>query len=258
MFLALKVTRVIPERLDRVVGVGDVGHKVSQVFPARRLDRMAVQQEAHSSLSSFGSTRTVASMLTSVRSPIDQAPVADLVYDRGMSYLPDHEILALGTSLVNPCDPQAVQPASIDLRLGDELLVPKDTHSVTCIDMGEPFSKLWESVTIPNAGFVLHPGDFVLGATYEEVSLPNGIVGKIVGKSSLERFGLAVNLSAGWIDPGFRGRLTFGMTNMLRLPIILRAGRKCCQVAFAYTNTKSGDPYNGQYQDSQTVRGVSA
>ena len=173
-----------------------------------------------------------------------------------MSYLPDHEIMALGTTLVNPFDPQNVGPASIDLRLDDTLLVPHSTHHLTCVDLGEPES-IMQEIVMDEHGFILHPGEFALGATFEEVTLPDHIIGKIVGKSSLERFGLAVNLSAGWVDPGWRGRLSFGMLNMLRVPIILRAGRKCCQITFAYTNTNVNNPYNGHYQDSDGVRGVS-
>ena len=167
-----------------------------------------------------------------------------------MSFLPDHEIMALGERLVTPFRRENVEPASLDLCLGSELLVPQDMHSTAFLDLNEPREALWDSVTIGMNGFVLHPGEFVLGATDEVVTLPDHIVGKIVGKSSLERFGLACNLSAGWIDPGFRGRLTFGMTNLLRIPIILRAGRKCCQMTLAYLNTAAAKPYQGRYQDS--------
>ena len=172
-------------------------------------------------------------------------------------YLPDHEIALLGERLVQPFRPECVEPASLDLHLSDELMVPHPAHNLTCVDMDEPRSVMRE-ISISEGGFVLHPGEFALGCTEEMVTLPDNIVGKIVGKSSLERFGLACNLSAGWIDPGFRGRLTFGMVNMLRVPIVLRAGKKCCQVVFAYTNTSATNSYDGHYQDSLGVRGVSS
>ena len=159
--------------------------------------------------------------------------------------------------MLHPFRPENVQPASVDLCLSDELLVPYSPHSLTSVDLGEP-QNIMREVSIGEHGFVLHPGEFALGCTEEMVTLPDHIVGKIVGKSSLERFGLACNLSAGWIDPGFRGRLTFGMVNMLRIPITLRTGKKCCQVTFAYTNSDVSKVYNGHYQDSLEVRGVSS
>lgn len=164
--------------------------------------------------------------------------------------------MALGSKLVQPFIKGNVEPASIDLLLDDELLIPKTTHRIAFVDLEVRGNNLMESSIIGEQGFVLHPGEFVLGATMETVSLPDHIVGKIIGKSSLERVGLIVNLSAGWIDPGYRGKLTFGMTNMLRVPIILRAGVKICQVMFAYTNTNAEKPYDGRYQDARSVMGT--
>ena len=175
----------------------------------------------------------------------------DFRYDRRMSFLPDHEILALGTRLVNPFDPLCVEPASIDLRLSDELLVP-EFHNVACVDLAKPVDFM-KSKRIGIDGFVLHPGEFVLGVTQEAVSLPDHIVGKIEGKSSIGRLGLIVHVTAGFIDPGFRGPLTLEMVNLLRVPIVLRAGKKICQVAFAYMNSSVHNPYQGRYQDSRGV-----
>ena len=169
-----------------------------------------------------------------------------------MSYLPDHEIKLLGERLITPFRPENVEPASVDLCLSDELMVPRTPHNMACVDLNGP-STVMQEVSISKHGFVLHPGEFALGCTEEMVTLPDNIVGKIVGKSSLERFGLAINLSAGWIDPGFRGRVTFGMLNMLRVPIVMRAGKKCCQITFAYTNSDVSNAYEGRYQDSETV-----
>lgn len=176
-----------------------------------------------------------------------------------MSYLTDHQIAYLGEDLVKPFRRENVQPASIDLCLSYTVAVPiKPRGADAVMDMNDP-PKSWDMVNIGLHGFVLHPGEFVLGGTEEAVTLPDNIVGKIVGKSGLERFGLICNLSAGWIDPGFRGRLTFGMFNALRVPIVLRPGKKCCQVAFAFTSTPAKHLYDGFYQDSEGVvtnRGV--
>jgi len=174
------------------------------------------------------------------------------MYDRSvMSFLPDHEILAMGTRLVNPFDPMCVEPASVDLRLADTLMVP-ELHDVTHIDLAKPVDFM-RGVAIPIDGYVLHPGEFVLGSTQETVTLPNHIIGRLEGKSSIGRLGLMAHVTAGFIDPGFQGNLTLEMVNLLRVPIILRAGKKICQVAFAYMNSSVDNPYNGRYQNSRGV-----
>lgn len=166
-------------------------------------------------------------------------------------FLPDHEIAGFGEELVTPFDPEAVEPASIDLRLSDELLVP-EYHDVPFVDLGAP-ADFMAKVKISEHGYVLHPGDFVLGVTKETVTLPDHIVGKIEGKSSIGRLGLIVHVTAGFIDPGFRGPLTLEMVNLLDRPIILRPDKKICQVAFAYMHTPVEKPYQGRYQNSRGV-----
>jgi len=167
-------------------------------------------------------------------------------------FLPDHELKALGPTLVQPFNPECVEPASIDLHLSDELLVP-DFRLVGEVDLKNPPADFMELVKIGVNGYRLHPGEFVLGVTEEKVMLPNHIVGKIEGKSSIGRLGLIVHVTAGFIDPGFNGPLTLEMVNLLRVPIILRPHRKICQVAFAYMNSSVNSPYNGRYQNSRGV-----
>src|SRR4051812_17238944 len=130
-------------------------------------------------------------------------------------FLPDHELIALGPRLVTPFNPECVEPASIDLHLSDQLLVP-DIHNVTCVDLASA-ADFMKAVTIGSKGFILHPGEFVLGVTEETVTLPAHIVGKIEGKSSIGRLGLMVHVTAGFVDPGFRGPLTLEMVNLLRV-----------------------------------------
>lgn len=167
-------------------------------------------------------------------------------------FLPDHEIIAHGPSLVRPFNPECVEPASIDLHLSDELLVPNFAQ-VHEVDLAKPPRDFMDLVTIGMDGYRLEPGEFVLGVTEEKVTLPGNIVGKIEGKSSIGRLGLIVHVTAGFIDPGFKGPLTLEMVNLLRVPIILRPHRKICQVAFAYMNTNVNKPYNGRYQNSRGV-----
>jgi dCTP deaminase len=168
-----------------------------------------------------------------------------------MSFLADHEIAALGTDLVQPFHLACVEPASIDMHLSDELLVP-DISNVRFVDLADPVDFM-SHVRITGDGYVLHPGEFVLGVTEERVTIPSNIVGKIEGKSSLGRLGLMVHVTAGFIDPGFRGPITLEMKNLLQIPIVLRPGRKICQIAFAYMNSSVKKPYNGRYQDSKGV-----
>ena len=168
-----------------------------------------------------------------------------------MTFLPDHHISEYGESLVQPFRQDCVEPASIDLHLSDEFLVP-DISNVRCVDLNEPIDFM-KHVVVGIDGYVLHPGEFILGVTEERVSLPDNVVGKIEGKSSLGRLGLMVHVTAGFIDPGFRGPVTLEMKNLLQIPIVLRPGKKICQLAFAYLAAPAKNPYKGRYQDSEGV-----
>jgi dCTP deaminase len=175
-----------------------------------------------------------------------------------MCFLSDRDLMVVGPSLVTPFDPECVGPASIDLHLSTEFVVPDVSARLAYIDLdaGEdkPRLPMKDLVDLHDEdGFVLHPGEFCLGVTMEQVNLPNNIVGRIEGKSSLGRLGLMVHVTSGFIDPGFRGGLTLQMTNLLRIPIVLRPHKRICQVVFAYLNSPAMNPYGGNYQDSQGV-----
>jgi dCTP deaminase len=174
-----------------------------------------------------------------------------VLYGPGMSFLPDHEIAALGEALITPFDPLAVEPASVDLRLSNEFMVP-DTANLRCVDLNDP-EDFMRFVRVGEEGYVLHPGEFILGVTMETVTLSSTIVGKIEGKSSLGRLGLMVHVTAGFIDPGFCGPVTLEMKNLLNVPIVLRPGKKICQIAFAWLNSAAQRPYDGRYQNSEGV-----
>jgi len=179
------------------------------------------------------------------------ALVSEVQYDPGMSFLPDHKLSEYGERLIQPFRQECVEPASIDLHLSDEFLVP-DISNVRCVDLDDPIDFM-RRVEVGIEGYVLHPGEFILGVTEERVTLPANIVGKIEGKSSLGRLGLMVHVTAGFIDPGFRGPVTLEMKNLLQVPIVLRPGKKICQIAFALMDAPALNPYKGRYQDSKGV-----
>jgi dCTP deaminase len=180
-----------------------------------------------------------------------------------MSFLSDRDLMVLGPTLVTPFDPECVGPASIDLHLSEEFAVPDMNARLAYIDLDGPASFTRPIVRASaEDGFVLHPGEFVLGVTVEQVSLPDNIVGRIEGKSSLGRLGLIVHITSGFIDPGFKGCLTLQMTNVLRIPIVLRPGKRICQAVFAYLTNPAMNPYDkGRVYNSESVvpsKGVTA
>ena len=123
--------------------------------------------------------------------------------------------LADGHIKIDPLFPDSVQPASVDVHLGADFLVFKNTNNV-CIDPKEPIDEMMEPLTIDeNRQFILHPGEFALGMTYETVSVPHDMVLQLNGKSSLGRIGLIVHATAGYVDPG----------NTLKITLELQIGR---------------------------------
>jgi len=148
-----------------------------------------------------------------------------------------------GRIVVEPWDPAMVQPASVDLRLGDSFRVFHN-HRTSAIDLREPPTNLTEEVTIaPEEPFVIHPGEFVLGRTQEWVELPDDVVARIEGKSSLGRLGLIVHATAGFCDPGWRGTLTLELNNLTRVPIRLYAGLPIAQLSFMALDAPAERPY---------------
>jgi dCTP deaminase len=157
------------------------------------------------------------------------------------SVLSDGTILRLveeGRIRIDPWDPKLVQPASIDLRLGDSFRVFHN-HRATAIDLRDPPANLTEEVAVP-AGepFVIHPGEFCLGRTLEWVKIPDDIVARIEGKSSLGRLGLIVHATAGFCDPGFEGTLT-----LERVPIRLYPDLPIAQLSFMTLDRPAEKPY---------------
>ncbi len=162
------------------------------------------------------------------------------------SVLSDGTILESVTSgriRIEPWDPRMVQPASVDLRLGDSFRVFHN-HRATAIDLREPPSNLTEEVVVPEGeAFVIHPGEFCLGRTLEWVRIPDDIVARIEGKSSLGRLGLIVHATAGFCDPGFEGTLTLELNNLTRVPIRLYPGLPIAQLSFMTLDRPARRPY---------------
>jgi dCTP deaminase len=151
--------------------------------------------------------------------------------------------LEAGRIVIDPLDEQCIQPSSVDLRL-DRLFRVFLNHTMPVIDVKEDLEDLTRLVEIGEGEtFILHPGEFVLGSTYERVTLPNDLVGRIEGKSSLGRLGLLIHSTAGFIDAGFSGYLTLELSNVANLPITLYPGMKIGQVSFLRMTTPADVPY---------------
>jgi dCTP deaminase len=170
-------------------------------------------------------------------------------------------LVAEGHVLIDPWDETMVQPASVDLRLGPSFRVFHN-HRIGAIDLADPPKNLTELVELADGeSFVIHPGEFVLGSTEEYVELPDDIVARIEGKSSLGRLGLIVHATAGFVDPGFKGTLTLEITNLTRVPIILWPGKPIAQLSFMaldqpaqrpYGHPELGSHYHGQTEATES------
>lgn len=153
------------------------------------------------------------------------------------------EALQAGRIVIDPYEPANVQPSSIDLRLDRYFRVFRN-HTTRVIDVREDQEDLTELVEIDDGGvFILHPGEFVLAATAERVAVPDDLVARIEGKSSLGRLGLLIHSTAGFIDPGFDGHITLELSNVANLPITLYPMMKIGQVSFLTMTTPAEHPY---------------
>jgi dCTP deaminase len=148
-----------------------------------------------------------------------------------------------GRIKIEPWDPGRVQPASVDVLLGHTFRVFHN-HRAAAIDLRDPPTRLTEQVEVSDGeAFVIHPGEFVLGRTLEWVELPDDVVSRIEGKSSVGRLGLIVHATAGFIDPGFQGSLTLEITNLTRIPIKLYPGLPIAQLSFMALDQPAERPY---------------
>ena len=152
-------------------------------------------------------------------------------------------LLEEGRLVIDPWDPTMLQPASVDLRLGTSFRVFHN-HRIQTIDIADPPRDLTEHVTVSEEEtFVIHPGEFVLGRTAERVELPDDLVARIEGKSSIGRLGLVVHATAGFVDPGWKGTLTLEITNFNSVPIVLRPGPPVAQLSLIGLDAPAERPY---------------
>ncbi|GGF45625.1 dCTP deaminase [Marmoricola endophyticus] len=177
--------------------------------------------------------------------------------------LSDRDILAeadSGRVVLDPWDPGMVQPSSVDVRL-DRFFRVFDNHRFAFIDPAEEQEELTRKVEPEGQEpFILHPGEFVLGSTYEVVTLPDDVAARLEGKSSLGRLGLLTHSTAGFIDPGFSGHVTLELANVANLPIKLWPGMKIGQLCFFRLSSAAEHPYGSQRYGSryQGQRGPTA
>ncbi len=152
---------------------------------------------------------------------------------------------------LEPFDDEMVQPSSVDVRL-DRFFRVFENHRYPHIDPAEDQPDLTRAVE-PDGDepFILHPGEFVLGSTYEVVSLPDDIAARLEGKSSLGRLGLLTHSTAGFIDPGFSGHVTLELSNVATLPIKLWPGMKIGQLCFFRLSSPSRHPYGSEKYGSR-------
>ncbi len=144
---------------------------------------------------------------------------------------------------IDPYEESFVQPSSVDLRCDNAFRV-FENHKYPHIDPREVQDDLTSEVIVPaDEPFILHPGEFVLGATLERVKLGNGIVARLEGKSSLGRLGLLIHSTAGFVDPGFSGYLTLELSNVANLPIAIYPGMRIGQISFYQMTTEAEHPY---------------
>jgi len=161
-----------------------------------------------------------------------------------------------GRVRLEPYDPKLIQPSSVDVRL-DRWFRVFQNHRYAFIDPSQEQEDLTELVeTTGDDAFVLHPGEFVLGATLEAVTLPDDIAARLEGKSSLGRLGLLTHSTAGFIDPGFSGHVTLELSNVANLPIRLWPGMKVGQLCLFRLSSPSEHPYGSavygsRYQDQR-------
>jgi len=164
--------------------------------------------------------------------------------------------IAKGRIIIEPLIPSCIQPASVDLHLDRKLLVFKSQRYPAYIDVRRSLDNLHELVELDeDNAFFLNPGEFVLASTLESITLPDDIVGRLEGKSSLGRIGLLIHSTAGYVDPGWQGHLTIELSSVAKLPITLYYEMKIGQISFLkltspvdrlYGAAELGSRYQGQ------------
>lgn len=164
------------------------------------------------------------------------------------------EYLEEGKIVIDPLkDEQQIQPSSVDMRLGDEFKVfkvirkpyidPKDEEDI---------AEYMESSTVPEGeAFIIHPNEFALATTQEYVKVPDDLVARVEGRSSIGRLGVTMHVTAGYVDPGFEGRITLEISNIGAMPVALYPGQRVCQLVFETMTTPAELPYGHPKRNSK-------
>lgn len=166
--------------------------------------------------------------------------------------LSDKAIMSLlqkGTLSITPLQDNQIQPASVDIRLGNTFSIVEDS-STAILTLSEEI--LYKKIRAEK--YLLMPGQFVLATTMEYIKLPNNLTAFVEGRSSLGRMGLFIQ-NAGWVDPGFSGEITLELFNANRCAIELQTGRRIGQLVFAQMDQEALHPYNGKYQEQRDATG---
>jgi dCTP deaminase len=159
------------------------------------------------------------------------------------------EMLADGRITIEPLEPYQIQPASVDLRLGNHFLkIDENSLESLSLDSELPY------IEIRREQIIIPPASFLLATTVERVRIPPNVTAFVEGRSSIGRMGLFIQ-NAGWVDPGFEGNITLELFNANRLPIRLTAGRRICQIVFAFMDRETRTPYKGKYQHQKEAVG---
>ena len=159
-----------------------------------------------------------------------------------------------GKLVIDPLtDEKQIQPSSIDMRIGDEFKVfrvirkpfidPKDDDDI---------ASYMESLTVEDGeAFIIHPNEFALATTYEYVKVPDDLVARVEGRSSMGRLGVTMHVTAGYIDPGFEGKITLEISNIGAMPVALYPGQRVCQLVFETMTTPADKPYGHPDRNSK-------
>lgn len=174
-----------------------------------------------------------------------------------MSILPDRNLINIGPTLIQPFDPEWIQPASIDVHLDRYFAVAERSHFGTQMSADSNNDDMFKFYEVARTGYmILQPGDFVLASVFQKVTVPPMMVARFEGKSSLARKGLLVHITAGFIDPGFSGHITLEIKNLMPAPWRLEPGIEIGQICFELLVNDAKFPYgnsvNGShYQNSK-------
>ena len=153
------------------------------------------------------------------------------------------EEIKKGKIVIKPYEEANVQPSTVDLTLGDKFRVFQHSHH-SLIDVKKPMEEYTRLVEVQEGRpYILHPFEFVLGTTREYMEVPDDMVARLDGKSSLGRLGVLIHSTAGYVDPGFKGHITLEILNVGKIPVTLYPGMRIAQVSFIRMTTKAQNPY---------------